>query len=85
MRINYLAKTHTLELKLGFSNLIFVSVPSSLKIYKNKNLLTIEGYNHSLVGNFAYLIQSLRYPDSYKGKGLWYKNQEYKLKLIKKT
>jgi ribosomal protein L6P/L9E len=85
MRINYLTKNNILELKLGFSNLIHVAVPSSLKIYKNKNLLTIEGYNSSLVGNFAYLIQSFRFPDSYKGKGIWYKNQNFKLKIVKKT
>ena len=85
MRIKYLIKTNTLELKLGFSNLIYISVPLTLKIYKNKNLLTIEGFDHSLVGNYAYLIQSLRYPDSYKGKGIWYKNQNYKLKIVKKT
>ena len=85
MRIKYLVKTNTLELKLGFSNLIYVFVPLTLKIYKNKNLLTIEGSNPSLVGNYAYLIQSLRYPDSYKGKGIWYKNQNYKLKTVKKT
>lgn len=85
MRIKYLLKTNSLELKLGFTNLIYVSVPLNLKIYKNKNLLTIEGSDHSLVGNYAYLIQSLRYPDSYKGKGIWYKNQNYKLKIVKKT
>jgi large subunit ribosomal protein L6 len=85
MRINYLSKSHILELKLGFSHLIYVAVPTTLKIYKNKNLLTVEGYSSSLVGNFAYLIQSFRFPDSYKGKGIWYKNQIFKLKIVKKT
>jgi ribosomal protein L6P/L9E len=85
LRINYLAKTKVLVLKLGFSNLISISIPTTLIIYKKKNLLTIEGYDHALVGNFAYLIRSLRYPDSYKGKGLWYKNENFKLKSIKKT
>lgn len=85
MRISYLKKKNLLELKLGFSNLLLVSVPLSLKVFKSKNLITFEGYNAAFVGNFAYLVQSLRYPDSYKGKGLWFKSVIYKLKLIKKT
>lgn len=84
LRIKHFSKTNLLELKLGFSNLIYVSIPLSIKVYSAKNLLTFESDNPSLVGNFAYLVQSFRYPNSYKGKGFWYKNQEMKLKLIKK-
>jgi ribosomal protein L6P/L9E len=37
------------------------------------------------VGNFANKIKSYRLPDSYKGKGIWYKNEVKILKEVKKT
>ena len=51
----------------------------------NKNLLTVEGTDASKVGNFVKLIRNLKFPDSYKGKGFWYKNEQRVLKEIKKT
>jgi len=85
LRIRSIPEINLLELKLGFSNLLYLSIPRTLKIFKNKNLLTIEGFDPVLVGNFSFLIRSLRYPDSYQGKGLWYKNEIKKLKPVKKV
>ena len=85
MRINYIQSLNVLKLKLGFSHLITITVPSGIKVFKNKNLLILESSEASLVGNFANLIRNLRYPDSYKGKGLWYKNEIQILKPVKKV
>ena len=85
MRIRYKQSSNILMLKLGFSNLLTVAVPSGLKIFKNKNLIIMESSDASLVGNFANLIRTLRYPDSYKGKGIWYKNEIQILKPVKKV
>ena len=85
MRINYLRVLHKLQLKLGFSNLIIVDVPKSIRVLKRKDALTLEGNNSVIVGNFANLIKSFRYPDSYKGKGIWYKNELRSLKPVKKV
>jgi ribosomal protein L6P/L9E len=84
LRIRYVNKSHLLKLKLGFSNLITILVPNNITIFRNKNLLIIEGNNPSNVGNFANLIRNLKYPDSYKGKGFWYKNEIRVLKPVKK-
>lgn len=85
MRILYFKSSHTLTLKLGFSNLIYITVPRSLKILRKNNILIIEGSNGVLVGNFTNLIRNLKKPDNYKGKGFWYKNEVRAFKTIKKT
>ena len=85
LRIRSIPELNVLELKLGFSNLLYISIPRTIKIFKNKNLISIEGFDPVLVGNFSFLIRSLRCPDSYQGKGLWYKNEIKKLKPVKKV
>lgn len=76
-----------LELKLGFSHLITLVIPKKqIKVFLiKKNRLAIEGFNYTLVGNFTEKIRMLRFPDSYNGKGFWYKNEFKTLKQIKKT
>ena len=46
---------------------------------------SLEGFDPVAVGNFATKIKSLKFPDTYKGKGFWYKNEVKVLKEIKKT
>jgi len=75
-----------LELKLGFSHLIKVSTAlRELNISMTNTLLIVEGIESSTVGNFLKKIRNLKTPDSYKGKGFWYKNESKLLKEIKKT
>ena len=75
-----------LELKLGFSHLIKVSTSlKELKISMTNTLLIVEGIESAVVGNFLKKIRNLKTPDSYKGKGFWYKNESKVLKEIKKT
>jgi hypothetical protein len=80
-------KKDKLELKLGFSHMITILIPKKeIKIFLiKKNRLAIEGFNYSLVGNFAQKIRMLKFPDSYNGKGFWYKNEVKTLKEIKKA
>lgn len=75
-----------LELKLGFSCLIKIGIPKhEVSVSINKNILTFEGFDPVAVGNFARKVRSLKFPDAYKGKGFWYKNEIRVLKEIKKT
>ncbi len=76
-----------IELKIGFSHNVKIKIPkkSNLNIYINKNMIVIEGFLKYKVGNFANKIKSFRLPDSYKGKGIWYKKEVKFLKEIKKT
>jgi len=75
-----------LDLKLGYSHNIKIPVPREhIKVSVDKNHLTVEGFDKILVGNFSNQIRNLKYPDSYKGKGFWYKDEIKVLKEIKKT
>jgi ribosomal protein L6P/L9E len=85
MRVKYVEINNSLQLKLGFSYLVNVSVPEGLKIFIHKNLLIIEGVNGAQVGNFTNLIRSLKYPNAYNGKGFWLKYETISLKEVKKT
>jgi ribosomal protein L6P/L9E len=80
-------QNNVIVLKLGFSHFVQIKIPSKdqLTIYTNKNLILIEGLQKEKVGNFANKIKSFRLPDSYKGKGIWYKNETKILKEVKKT
>jgi len=75
-----------LELKLGYSHILKVRIPTDhITVKIDKNYLNIEGFDKIKVGNFSNQIRNLKYPDSYKGKGFWYKDEIRVLKEIKKT
>lgn len=85
-RASVLSSENILELKLGFSHIIKVVIPSNdISIKVDKNSLIVEGADPVKIGNFATYIRNLKFPDSYKGKGFWYKNETITLKEIKKT
>ena len=74
-----------LELKLGFSHIINITIPlKQLKVKLLKNVILVEGSNFLEVTTFLDKIKKLKQPNIYKGKGLWYKNEIIKLKVIKK-
>lgn len=74
-----------IELKLGFSHSSIVSIPKkNVTVKINKNIVSVEGFNRSEVGNFTGKIRHLKVPDDYKGKGIWYQNENKQLKELKK-
>ena len=84
-RINFSEDKKNLEFKIGFSHIIKLPIPlKNLSVTVDKNRITLEGINPVTVGNFAVKIKNLRKPDSYKGKGFWYKNENISLKEVKK-
>lgn len=75
----------SLDLKIGFSHFVKILIaPDKVKLKINKKTITIKGFIAADVGNFAEKIRRLKLPDSYKGKGIWYKNENRTLKLLKK-
>jgi large subunit ribosomal protein L6 len=74
-----------LELKLGFSHIVSIKIPSQLIVSIKKNTINIECYDSVLLGNFLHKIRILKAPNVYKGKGIWYKNELKTLKVVKKT
>jgi ribosomal protein L6P/L9E len=86
-RMSLAESKKNLELKLGFSHFISLNIPDNIIVKvlsKKKTKLHVESKNKVLLGNFLDRIVSLRSPDSYKGKGFWYKYQKKTLKIIKK-
>lgn len=84
-RVDLVPETNMLRFKLGYSHLVFVSIPAivaSVKIKKNKILF--ESYDKIFLGNFVYRILKLKVPDVYKGKGFLTKYNNIFLKTIKK-
>ncbi len=64
-----------LELNLGYSHAIFMSIPDELKIStsmeKGKNpMVFLEGIDKQLIGQISAKIKSLRKVEPYKGKGI---------------
>jgi len=80
-----LTNLNILELKLGFSHIISLSIPNTIKLTTIKNILILESFDSILLGNFAARIKNFRQPDSYKGKGICYKNEVLFLKAVKKV
>ncbi len=84
-RVALIENNSILELRLGYSHSIKISIPKEDILVKvNKQNISLEGYDKALIGNFANNIRKLRLPDSYKGKGVWYKNEIKTLKELKK-
>lgn len=84
-KMTLLKESNILELKLGFSHLIYLKIPKEIvKISLFKKSLCVESYNLEFLGNFIFKIRSCKIPDSYKGKGFYYKYEKKSLKAIKK-
>lgn len=84
-RATFLNDKNFLCLKVGFSHSVKILIaPDKIKLKINKKTITIKGFVAADVGNFAERIRRLKLPDSYKGKGIWYKNENRTLKLLKK-
>jgi len=80
-----LISVKVLELKLGLSHVININIPETLLVSIKKNIIHVEGFDSVLLGNFLHQIRILKYPNIYKGKGIWYKNELKTLKIVKKT
>jgi large subunit ribosomal protein L6 len=74
-------KNNQLELLLGYSHPNIIDISSDLKISVQSNTeIIIQGINKSSVGLLAAKIRTLRPPEPYKGKGIFYKGEKIILK-----
>lgn len=74
-----------LLLKLGYSHNVYFKIPKNLEISSLKfTKLFISGFSYKKITQTAALIQSQKYPEPYKGKGILYENQKIPLKEGKK-
>ena len=78
-------KGNNLVLALGFSHPVNVSIPETLKVTAEKNLITVSGIDKELVGEFTANLRAMKKPEPYKGKGMRYEGEIIKRKQGKKT
>ena len=77
-----------LELSLGYSHIIFMAIPSEIKVAtameKGKNpMVTLNGIDKQLIGQVAAKIKSLRPVEPYKGKGVRFVGDQVRRKAGK--
>ena len=75
----------TLNLALGFSHPVKMSIPEGLTVTADKGTLTISGFDKELVGQFAANVRALKKPEPYKGKGIRYEGEVIRRKQGKKA
>ncbi len=74
-----------IKLKLGFSHFVSVKIPKNIQVFSpKKTLLVLKSVDDQHLKEFCAKICSFKSPDSYKGKGILYKNQIITLKEGKK-
>ena len=74
----------TLVLSLGFSHPVRMDIPKGLSVKAERpTLLTIEGADRQVVGEFAAGVRGLRPPEPYKGKGVKYSDERIRRKVGK--
>src|SRR3989338_4911551 len=62
----------TVNLSVGFSHPVSITLPPGVTASVEKNILTLEGNDKQLVGEMAASIRRIRKPEPYKGKGIKY-------------
>ncbi len=75
----------TLNLSLGFSHPVKMSIPEGLTVTVDKAALNISGFDKELVGQFAANIRAHKEPEPYKGKGIRYDGEVIRRKQGKKA
>jgi large subunit ribosomal protein L6 len=78
-------KGSNLELALGFSHPVSVTIPETLTVTAVKNNITVSGIDKELVGQFTAKVRALKKPEPYKGKGFRYDNEVIRRKQGKKA
>jgi large subunit ribosomal protein L6 len=84
-----------LRLSLGYSHDILLRIPEGLKVEANAvprsrgarsdftSIITVEGINKQMVGQFAAEVRGCRPPENYKGKGVRYHDEHVTIKAGK--
>lgn len=74
-----------LVMSIGYSHQVKLKIPEGIDVKVEKSLVTIEGVDKDMVGQFAAKIRSKRTPDPYKGAGIRYQGEEIRRKVGKQA
>lgn len=85
-RINIADDASSIKFKLGLSHLVDCIIPKDkVQVSVKKNTLNIQGNDLNFLGNFCNKIKNFKKPNSYNGKGFWFKKEKIVLKTFKKS
>ena len=73
-----------LILKLGFSHVISLQIPSFITIVIIKSNIIMRSHQLDALMQYAALVRSYKVPEPYKGKGILYKGEKIRRKEGKK-
>ncbi len=73
-----------LDIQVGFSHPTRLEIPKGIQVKVDKNtLITINGIDRQLVGQFAAEVRAMRPPEPYQGKGIRYEGEYVRRKAGK--
>ena len=78
-------KGGALELRVGFSHPVLLSIPEGLEVEVKDAVITVSGMDKEAVGQFAAEVRRVRKPEPYKGKGIRYVGEVVRRKQGKKA
>ena len=76
---------NSLNLSLGFSHPVKVTIPAGITVTAEKNNITVTGIDKELVGQFTSSVRAMKKPEPYKGKGFHYSDEVIRRKQGKKA
>jgi len=76
---------NSLNLALGFSHPVKITIPAGITVTAEKNNITVGGIDKELVGSFTAQIRANKKPEPYKGKGFHYSDEVIRRKQGKKA
>lgn len=77
-------KGNVLDLSLGFSHPVQHPIPEGVKVTVEENtMITVEGFDKQVVGQFASEVRAYYPPEPYKGKGVRYSDEYVRRKAGK--
>lgn len=62
----------TLELKVGYANPVLVDIPMGIDVKVERSIITVNGIDKQMVGEFSASVRAKRKPEPYNGKGVKY-------------
>ena len=70
-----------LNLRVGYANELKKKIPTGLDVTcPDQTHVVVKGCSKQMVGQFAAEVRALRKPEPYKGKGIRYQGEHFKLK-----
>lgn len=72
-----------LKLEVGYSHQVVFSIPASVTVSVEKNVMTFESIDKELLGKVAAHVRDIKKPEPYKGKGIKYINETIRRKAGK--